>query len=288
MSSILAEGIWLQRFYPSLFIQWRVFSISNYHARIPRMQNARVTVIRRNNIRGDENMKKRNQIDSALLNDILRVTNQAQPQTILSIKSVIDEFQRFNMAKGLSEWTISFYAKETKAFIRSLVALEIDSENIAKITTDDIQRFVEYQFELKRARTTINSRLRAIKTMFQYVVTKNHIPINPATAIPNVRVRHVVGDMFSRSQLNQLMKQPDISTTVGVRDYTIMMMFAHSGIRLSELAAIRTQDVYFEDNYFIVQRAKNTYARRIPLTKQLRATLRKMSNVHRMSSAVIL
>ncbi|WP_399630850.1 hypothetical protein [Sporosarcina sp. SG10008] len=70
-------------------------------------------------------MKKRKQIDSALLNDILRVTNLAKPQTILSIQSVIDEFHRFNMAKGLSEWTISSYAKETKTFNRSLVALEM-------------------------------------------------------------------------------------------------------------------------------------------------------------------
>ncbi|MEK4713546.1 hypothetical protein [Sporosarcina sp. FSL K6-5500] len=68
-------------------------------------------------------MKKRNQIDSALLNDILRVTNQAKPQTILSTQSAIDEFHRFNMAKGLSEWTISSYAKETKTFNLSLFAL---------------------------------------------------------------------------------------------------------------------------------------------------------------------
>ena len=30
-----------------------------------------------------------------------------------------------------------------------MIALEIDSENIEKITSDDIQRFVEYQFEIK-------------------------------------------------------------------------------------------------------------------------------------------
>ena len=89
-------------------------------------------------------MKKRNQIESALINDILSITNRTTPQTIPSVQTI----------------------------------------------KDDIQLYVEYQFELKRARTTINSRLRAIKTMFQYAVTKNYIFMNPATAIPNFRVRH--------------------------------------------------------------------------------------------------
>ncbi|AMQ05201.1 hypothetical protein [Sporosarcina psychrophila] len=75
-------------------------------------------------------MKKRNQIDSALLNDILRVTNQAKPQTILSTQSAIDEFHRFNMAKGLSEWTISSYAM--RAWGKQIYGSKQYEERLAK------------------------------------------------------------------------------------------------------------------------------------------------------------
>jgi integrase/recombinase XerD len=54
-----------------------------------------------------------------------------------------------------------------------------------------------------------------------------------------------------------------------------MLTFAHTGIRLTELTSLRLKDVSFDGKGAInVQHAKNRYARRIPLTKRLRAILK--------------
>lgn len=58
-----------------------------------------------------------------------------------------------------------------------------------------------------------------------------------------------------------------------MRDYAILLTFYHIGIRLSELAAIRIQDVILSEKSLNIQRAKNGYGRRIPLTKQLKDVL---------------
>lgn len=54
-----------------------------------------------------------------------------------------------------------------------------------------------------------------------------------------------------------------------------MLTLAHTGVRLTELTSLRVQDVSFDDRGAInVQRAKNRYARRIPLTARLRTVLK--------------
>ena len=54
-----------------------------------------------------------------------------------------------------------------------------------------------------------------------------------------------------------------------------MLTFAHTGIRLTELTSLRVQDVSFDGKGAInVQRAKNRYARRIPLTNRLKQVLK--------------
>ncbi|WP_282141253.1 tyrosine-type recombinase/integrase [Cytobacillus oceanisediminis] len=89
-----------------------------------------------------------------------------------------------------------------------------------------------------------------------------------------MRARHEIGVTFSKNQLNRLLKVPNITTFIGLRDLGIMLTLAHTGIRLKELTSLHTQDVSFEGKGAInVQRAKNRYARRIPLTKRLRAVL---------------
>lgn len=72
-----------------------------------------------------------------------------------------------------------------------------------------------------------------------------------------------------KQQAAELLKEPDTSTFTGLRDYTIMLMLLHTGIRLSELGAIQLQDVILSEKSLNIQRAKNGYGRRIPLTKHL-------------------
>lgn len=215
---------------------------------------------------------KRNQINPDLLSEIMQATGRNETD-LKSLTDVINEHRRRNVLKGLSEHTVIFYAKESKAFYRALIDLNVDTSDITKITTEHIEDFLAYLFEKKFANTTINSRLRAVKTLFEFAVQSKYIKINPATAIPNVKVRHQVGEMFSPKQLKLILDQPNVSTVTGLRDFVIMLTFAHTGIRLSELGDLTVQNVYFDGNYLMVERTKNGIVRRIPMTKRLRTSM---------------
>lgn len=159
--------------------------------------------------------------------------------------------------------------------MRALAEIEAPIENIRKIKTEHIENFIEYQQEIGRAINTINSRLRAGRTFFNFCLRKKYINSNPYEGIQQLRKRHEVGATFTKRQLKRLLDAPDTTTFIGLRDLAIMLTFAHTGIRLTELTSLRVQDVSFDDIGAVnVQHAKNRYARRIPLTRRLRTVLK--------------
>ena len=156
---------------------------------------------------------------------------------------------------------------------RGLAEIEVSFSDVRKIKTADIENFIEYQQTLSRAINTINSRLRAGRTFFSFCLRKKYIDSNPFDGIQQLRKRHEVGATFSKQQLKRLLNAPDVTSFVGLRDLSLMLTFAHTGIRLTELTSLRVQDVSFDGKGAInVQRAKNSYASRIPLTSRLKSS----------------
>jgi integrase/recombinase XerD len=142
--------------------------------------------------------------------------------------------------------------------------------------TSHVEQFVEHHQSLNRAINTINARLRAGRTFLNFCLQKGYIDINPYEGVQQLRKRHEVGATFTKRQLKLLLNAPDLTTFIGLRDLAVMLTFAHTGIRLTELTSLRLQDVSFDGKGAInvPKRAKNRYARRIPLTKRLRTVLK--------------
>jgi integrase/recombinase XerD len=186
-----------------------------------------------------------------------------------------EEFFRHCKIKGLSPDTVKFYEKELKGLFRVLVELEVPLLDIRTVGTNDIEKWVEYMLEKKRAVNSINARLRAGRTFFNFCLNKKYVDQNPFEGVSQLKKRHTVGATFTKKQLDKLLNAPDIKQFVGLRDLTIMLTFAHVGLRLKELCSLKVQDLSFESTgEVIIQQAKNRYARRIPMTKRLKTVMK--------------
>lgn len=202
-------------------------------------------------------------------------TISAETPQIISFHDSAIEFLKHCRIKGLAPDTVKFYEKELKQTGRAFAEIDAPILDVSKIRTEHVEQFVEYQQSLGRATNTINARLRAGRTFFNFCLRKKYIAVNPYEGIQQLRKRHEVGATFTKRQLKKLLDAPDLTTFIGLRDLAIMLTFAHTGIRLTELTSLRIQDVSFDERGAInVQRAKNRYARRIPLTARLKTVLK--------------
>nr|WP_071460761.1 tyrosine-type recombinase/integrase [Bacillus mediterraneensis] len=193
----------------------------------------------------------------------------------VSFFEAVSEFLKNCTIRGLAADTIKLYDKELKQVGRSLDAIKSPLSDVRKLRQSDIEGFIAHQLELGRAVSTINTRIRAGRTFFNFCKDRDFIAANPFDGIEQLKQRHEIGATFTKRQLKMLLDAPDVTTFAGLRDLAMMLTLAHTGIRLTELVNLRVQNVSFDEKGAInVQYTKNRYARRIPLTERLKAVLK--------------
>lgn len=232
--------------------------------------------------------KKRRTVNASIAEGLKSAIGQPVDK-IISYDAAVDDFLEFAAIKGLSKHTATSYAKELKQLRLSFAEQGVDLTDIREVKASDYEEFIRRQVGKGYAPSTINIRLRTARIFGNYCMRKGFITSNTATAVDLLKMRHTVGPTFTQSQLKRILDAPDVSTFEGVRDLAIMLTFADTGIRLSELESIRTVDVIFADHAINIQRTKNGYARRIPMTKRLQAVLRaymKVRGLDELSSAL--
>lgn len=222
--------------------------------------------------------KKNRTVNPAIYEGLKSVIGQPVDK-IISYEAAVDDFIQYSAIKGLSKHTASSYAKELNQLQKSFVEQGVDLTDIREVKAPDFEEFIRLQVAKGYAPSTINIRVRTARIFGNYCVKKGYTSNNAASEVSLLKMRHTVGATFTQAQLKRLLETPDISTFEGVRDLAIMLTFADTGIRLSELEAIRTADVVFPDRAINIQRTKNGYARRIPMTKRLQAVLRAYMKV---------
>lgn len=217
-------------------------------------------------------MKSRRSVDPAIIAS-LKAPSRRTTTAVLSYEAAVLLFLDYCALKGLAEDTRGYYVKELKQFRRALVEVDGILSDIRALMPEDFAGAVRWMIDKPFARSTINSRIKAVKTFFAFCKRKKYIPYDPTTELETLKNRKEIGATFTRKQLQRLAEAPDLTTFSGLRDLAIMTTFEHTGMRVSELCGLTVGGVRFDDNSLIVQRTKNGFARRIPMTKRLHSVI---------------
>jgi integrase/recombinase XerD len=109
-------------------------------------------------------------------------------------------------------------------------------------------------------------RITSIKVWFKWLSKNNRILYNPASEIELPRdVHRLPKHILSHDDIQQIFKQPDISTVLGLRDRAILETFYSTGIRRSELANLKQQDIDAQRGTIIIRQGKGQKDRLIPI-----------------------
>ena len=132
-----------------------------------------------------------------------------------------------------------------------------------------------YQRHLVHQRTRLNkplsvntqySRLKTIMTFFRWAVRKGHVPANPAADIDLPRLLQALPDTLSVSDVELLLKQPDLETPAGVRDRAMIEVLWSTGLRRAELLNMTLHDIERERRVLRVVKGKGGKDRLVPIS----------------------
>jgi integrase/recombinase XerD len=119
---------------------------------------------------------------------------------------------------------------------------------------------------------SINCYVRSVRAFWSWLAGEGIIDENPFARVKVPRAPRKVIPTFSPSQIRALLGAIDTATPEGFRDCVIILTLLDTGLRVSELAGLRLDDVWLEEGVLKVT-GKGGKERIIPIGKGVRRLL---------------
>src|SRR3954449_4857963 len=114
---------------------------------------------------------------------------------------------------------------------------------------------------------TVKQRLAAIRHLFDWLVTGQVVPVNPAASVRGPRhiVREGKTPVLGADEARQLLDSIDVSTAIGLRDRALIGLMAYSFARIGAASDMKVEDVYTQNRRLWVRlREKGGKAHAMP------------------------
>lgn len=124
---------------------------------------------------------------------------------------------------------------------------------------------------------SLNQRLAAVRSFFRFVSFQEPgltALVERIRAIPFRRFDRRQVTFLSRPEIEAILAAPDTNTWTGRRDHALLTIAVQTGLRVSELTALRRGDVVLGTGAHVRCQGKGRKERSTPLTKQSARTLR--------------
>lgn len=119
--------------------------------------------------------------------------------------------------------------------------------SIAVVQPIHVATWVE-QLTGELAAPTVKQRLAAIRHLFDWLVTGQVLPVNPAASVrgPSHQVRRGKTPVLEPSEARTLLDAIDVSTIAGLRDRALIGLMVYSFARIGAALGMKIEDVYVQ------------------------------------------
>jgi len=149
-----------------------------------------------------------------------------------------------------SQHTIAGYRDSFRLLLH--FAKERLGKSPSKLRIEDVDApfvgaFLDYlETVRKNSARTRNARLAAIHSFFNYVALQEPayaLQCQRILAMPSKRYERKSIAFLNRDEIDALLAVPDLSTWIGRRDRTLLLLAVQTGLRVSELIGLNCEDV---------------------------------------------
>ncbi|MGO4380610.1 site-specific tyrosine recombinase XerD [Pseudoduganella sp. RAF53_2] len=181
---------------------------------------------------------------------------------------LIDEFvDSLWLEDGLSKNSLDAYRRDMRLFAKWLATTR-PATGLLSVTTPDIDAYFAARHEDTKA-SSANRRLSVLKRFYQLALRQKQIAEDPCLKLSSAKQPLRFVHTLSESQVEALLAAPDLRTPLGIRDRTMLELMYASGLRVSELVALKTLELSMNDGVLRIT-GKGAKTRLVPFGEQAR------------------
>ncbi len=187
------------------------------------------------------------------------------------IRDAHKEFINFLKNKKHSSATILAYGKDVDQLASFLE--ELEKHHIHEVNKDDIQAFLGKLSEKGYTPKSLSRKLNSTRTFYRFLKMNEYITDDPSLLISHPHYELATPRILKPTEYRALRD----AARNDARMYAIIELLLQTGIRIGELADIRTSDVK-QDNILIQPHEKHV-ERLVPLNKSAKEALTRYLNI---------
>ena len=186
----------------------------------------------------------------------------------MSYQDFIDYLQ---YEKRVSPHTVTAYEHDMSQFF-SFLQEKLEINQLSDVHTEDIRAWIISLLEDESLQAkSVNRKISAVRAFYRYKLKIKELTTNPTLSIHAPKIPKKLPQYVDAKDMEHLFSDvPFEDSFEGLRDRTILELFYATGMRLSELLNIKTQDIHLQDNTIKVLGKRNK-ERIVPFGNKLSA-----------------
>jgi len=205
---------------------------------------------------------------------IIRHTAGALPSLITGAEQrAAHRFRDFFTVHIRNRNTRAAYARAAAVFLRWCEAQGIG--DLGRVQPVHVAAYIE-QLQAGHSAPTVKQHLACIRMLFDWLVTGQVLPSNPAHAVrgPRHSVSKGVTPVLSSEEATALLAGMDVSSVVGLRDRAIIAVMTYTFARVGAVVVLNVEDYYAQKKrWWLRLREKNGKLNEVPCHHKLEAYL---------------
>ena len=163
--------------------------------------------------------------------------------------------------RRMSAHTLDAYQRDLAALSQWCQAHGIDGPQA--LATDQLREFIAAEHRRGLAAKSLQRRLSACRSFYAWLLKNNAIDTSPAAGLRAPKAPRKLPQVLDADEAVQLVELPT-DAPLGLRDRALLELFYSSGLRLSELCALRWRDLDMASGLVLVH-GKGNRERSVPV-----------------------
>ena len=185
---------------------------------------------------------------------------------------MIDAYlDHLRVERRLSDHTLEGYARD----LRSLAAFAASADAaVESLDRRQLEAFVGQQRARGLSPRSVARLVAALRGFYRFLVLERRLPRSPADDVLPPRAWPALPKCLSTEDVDRLIAQPDTTSPLGIRDRAMIEVLYATGLRVSELVAIRAADLHIDAQYLTCV-GKGNKERLVPIGDQATAWVQR-------------
>lgn len=160
---------------------------------------------------------------------------------------MIDAFlDHLRVERRLADHTLESYSRDLSALSAYAAA---EGRRAEELDRQALEAFVRQQMSRGLAPRSVARSVAAIRGFYRFLVLDRHIERSPADDLRPPRAWPALPKYLTLEDVDTLIAQPDVATPRGLRDRAMIELLYATGMRVSELVAVRAADLHLDEKY---------------------------------------